>query len=202
MKIRKQSTTSTDVLCAVALVLSSALAGCVAHGPRELRIVVEGQQLVAVNGTRVVLKELGIYAEFEGYGLVAEDTLFAAWSSDTEGGASTLISLFDLASGKEHFLCELGGTGETTFAVNRAAGLVAFNWDEAIYAVRVRDLLMRRDGGIDCLALQRRFIRLLPCRSCYEPQWMNASRLAYSELDGDAPVTKQIELGDVLPEDR
>lgn len=195
-------TGSTDVLRALALVLSSVVAGCSAHVPRDLRVVVEGQQLVARNGTRMVLKELGGDAELQGYGLVAGNTVFAAWSSDTDGGASTLTSLFDLATGKEDFLCELGGTGETTFAVNREAGLVAFNWRGAIYAARVRDLLMRRDGGIDCPALERRFIRVLACESCYEIQWVNASRLAYREFDGDKPLTKQIELGDVLPKDR
>jgi hypothetical protein len=155
------------------------------------RVDADGRRLVAGNG--VVLKELTESTEFQGYGLVGDDLLFVAYSSDTEGGASTHLSLFNLADAKEHHLCELGATGESSFAVNRSAGVVAFNWDGGIYVMTVPDLLRVQERSLDCASLQRKFERIRKCGPCYEVHWVSDSRLAYREFDGKCWQIRELE---------
>ena len=179
-------------LCA--LLAAAALFATASPGAERPHVEDDGRRLVVMDaGRRVVLKELTESTEFQGYGFVGEDLLFVAYSSDTEGGASTYLSLFHLPGTKEQHLCEIGGTGESSFAVNQAAGVVAFNRGDGIYVTAVPDLVRVQEGSLDCAALERKFERIQTCRACYEPHWVGESRLAYRAFDGECWRTREIE---------
>jgi hypothetical protein len=120
-------------------------------------------------------------AELQGHGFLDGSTVFYAYSGDGEGGASTVLALYDVNARRSRVICELGATGESTFAVNRTRRMVAFNWIHGIY-------LTETLTPMPCGEWEQRLRLLVRCDSCYEVAWRDDRTLTYQE----AGVTRTV----------
>lgn len=159
----------------------------------ERQLLVEGHSLIAKTGDeRIVIKRLAKDQEFQGYGFLEDDVVFMAYSTDAEGGASTILAVYEGAQKRERFLCELGATGESSFAVSASGSDIAFNWRDAIYVMPVDRLLTAREPGpLDCPSIAA---RILDCQSCYAPVWVGPSRVRYQIWEDPCWRTRELDI--------
>ncbi|HYC58146.1 MAG TPA: hypothetical protein VEK79_01135 [Thermoanaerobaculia bacterium] len=148
---------------------------------------VDSQSLVVERGgERVVLKTLTDAQEFQGFGDLEDGAVFMAYSTDTEGGASTMLSVYDFARHKELLICELGATGESAFVMSPDGSRIAFNWEDGIYLASTRGLLASlRKGPVGCERFRSRFRLVVKCNTCYEPEWVGPATIRYNGWERD-----------------
>lgn len=150
------------------------------------QVSVEGQTLVVTSGNeRLVVRTLPDDAEFQGYGFIGADTLFLAYSSGSEGGAGTMLAIYDLARQTEYPICEIGGTGESVFVISDDGSTAAFNWIRGIYVFSLKGILEAvRERPLGATRCEKQFRQVVACEQCYSPKWIGPSRLQYEEADG------------------
>jgi hypothetical protein len=111
-----------------------------------------------------------------------------------------VLSIYDFAAGTERPMCELGGTGESSFAVSADGSAIAFNWRGGIYVMNTAGLVdALRAGPVGCARLEERFDRVIECRSCFEPRWTGAAKLQYEEWDGATWRVRELDLAGASP---
>ncbi len=134
----------------------------------------------------VEIKRLEDCSSFQGYDIVDSSHIFIAYNPEISAEASVYIVIFDLDTGKESLIEELGGTGESFFQYNPENDLVAFNWGNGINVFKLH-------------ASNNKFIEkiepilLVEC-DCYLPYWIDRNTIGYQVWENDKWRVKTVKV--------
>lgn len=171
------------VLATTSCVLSLGATSAIGTGAQL--VCTDDQALFLVTGaTRRLVKRLEPGTRFQGFGLVATSEAFLAYS--TPGAeAGTILAMWDVQTGTEYPIYELGGTGASEFRLNCRTKWVVFRWYDGIYVFSVANALDElRSGTFDHRGFEGRIHRVVACQSCDDPRWAGPNRVTYSVWDG------------------
>jgi len=191
------------VLCCV---LPSIWGGC-SDGPPPgggyvSRLTLSGASLILVgdDGTGKTMITLERAEDWRFFGFAGSEALFLAFDNPKGGEATTFLYLYDLESGHNHILCEIGAAGEAAFAVSHDGTMVAFHWADGIYIFPLTGVLdqVRRGKPFDsCSRFEARLLRVgMGFGLCSGPAWLGPTTLTYGYFHGEECVESVLELSD------
>lgn len=133
---------------------------------------------------RVMIKRLLPSQSFQGTSMTRDGNVFLAYSGSGDE-ATTVLSVYDVGAQRERIFIELGATGETQFAYDSKTGLVAFDWENAIYVFPLDAARQIPSNRERLEAFKKLLVLVTKCEACFQPRWTKDNRIAYLQYGSD-----------------
>jgi hypothetical protein len=128
-------------------------------------------------GKSLPIRKLEAKTDFYGFDLMDKTHVFIAYQMQGYAEAVAVMAIYDVETGKEQKIGELGGAGESHFTYNRENKLVLYNIDDGMYALEIAD---PRAGSFAKPVL---ILRQPAGKSFYNPSWIDARTFRYEAID-------------------
>lgn len=147
-----------------------------------------GDRLYYQNSENIYkIKQLERASSFQGYDIIDSTHIFLAYENEKDAEASAYIAVYDISTGDEILIEELGLTGESFFLYNKQNDLVLFNWYDGLYTFKLHN-------SENQITLKPEKKRIIDCKECYLPFWVNSEMVGYMVFENEKWITKYMKL--------
>jgi len=123
---------------------------------------------------KILVKELKNDTDFYGYDLVDATHIFFAYQRQDLSEGKAILAIYDVETGKEKIIVEVGAARTTSFLYNQENGRVLFNGIDGIYTLRIKGFLSGLFAKPELVLSGTDFYKIF---------WVDARKFGYNELN-------------------